>query len=177
MDFPLHQRINRRIIREETRLEDDPRFNDPWNEPEPEMDNPLPVPPQAQLWEILDLIEEIESEYVREAYQKLFGEFDIKKPKQWGASADHVRRQLGKVQSVQINKLIAIEPKLYKEHMERLSAGYTPTRGDSLPIIYVLSSGMYIGDGNHRVANEHLKGKTTIQALVVDFRKEEKEHL
>lgn len=168
MDFPLHQRINRRTIREEMQWGD---------EPEPEMPNPIPAPPQAKLWEILDLIEEIEGEYVQEAYQKLFGEFDVKKPKQWGAAADHVRRKLGKAQNVPINKLIAIEAKLYKEHMDRLAAGYKPTRGDVLPIIYVLSSGMYIGDGNHRVANEHLKGKTTVQALVVDFRKEEKEQM
>lgn len=165
MDCPLHQKLNKRIIRED-------RYD---NEPEPDVPNPIPVPPQAQLWEILDIIEEIESEYVREAYQKLFGEFDVKKPHQWGKAADHVRRQLGKVQNVPITNLIGIEPKLYGEHLTRLAQGYIPTRGDKLPIIYVLSSGMYIGDGNHRVVNELSKGKQTVRALVVDFRKEEKE--
>lgn len=175
MDFPLHKRINRRIIREKQEFKDDPRFNDPWNEPEPDVPNPLPVPPAAQLGDILDALDELEHKYIERAYAELYGGEAKFVDKQWGQAAHHARRQIGKVQNVPINKLIAIEPKLYGEHLTRLAQGYEPSRGDKLPLVYVLKSGMYLGDGNHRVVNELSKGKETVQALVIDFREDEKE--
>jgi len=146
-----------------------------YDEEEPDIPNPLPVPPPAKLAVILNTIDDIESEYIEKAYKEKFGEFDPKKPHQWGQSAHYIRRQLGKIQEVPISKLTAIEPKLYGKHLVRLAGGYEPTRGDKLPIVYILKSGMYLGDGNHRVVNELSKGKTTVTALVLDFRKEEQE--
>ncbi len=162
-------------IKEKEQFQDDPRFNDPWNEPEPDVPNPLPVPPQDKLWPILDMLEDLEGVYIKNAYKEMFGEFDPKKPQQWGAAAHAVRRQLGKVQNVRISELTAIEPKLYGEHLTRLAQGYNPTRGDKLPVVYVLSVGKILGDGNHRVVNELSKGKETVKALVIDFRKQEAE--
>lgn len=143
-------------------------------EKEPDVENPLPVPPQAQLWPILELIEEIEGKFINQAYKQMFGEFDPKKPQQWGKAAHAVRRELGKVQRVRISELTAIEPKLYGDHLVRLAQGYNPTRGDKLPVVYVLSHGKILGDGNHRVVNELSKGEETVEALVIDFRKHEK---
>jgi hypothetical protein len=142
---------------------------------EPDIPNPLPVPPPAKLAIILDTIDEIEGELVSAAYKEKIGAFDSSKPHLWGQIAHEVRRNIGKVQQVPINKLIAIEPKLYGAHLTKLAQGYTPTRGDKLPIIYVLNSGMYVGDGNHRVVNELSKGKSSVEAVVIDFRQQEKE--
>ncbi len=147
---------------------------DAYDEPEPDVPNPLPVPPQAQLWPILELIEEIEGKFINHAYKEMFGEFDPKKPQQWGQAAHAVRREMGKVQKVRIDELIGIEPKLYGDHLTKLAQGYTPTRGDKLPVVYVLSAGKILGDGNHRVVNELSKGEETVEALVIDFRKHEK---
>lgn len=149
---------------------------DRWdNEPSPDVPSPLPVPPPAELGKILDLIDEIESEYITKVYSEKFGEFDPKKPMQWGDASRMVRQQVGKIMNVPINKLTGIEPNLYGDHLVKLARGEAPKGPDKLPVIYVLSTGAYVGDGNHRVVDEFSRGNKTVKALVLDFRQQEKE--
>ena len=167
MDVPLIRQINRnyRVFKE-----------DAWvDEPEPDVPNPLPVPPDTERGDILDTIDDIEGNLVSQAYKRLFGEFDVKKPHQWGEAAEYVRNRIGTVQLVPIASLTAIEPNLYGDHLSRLARGEKPRTGTKLPVIYILSSGNYIGDGNHRVVNELSKGREKVKALVIDFRQYEKD--
>lgn len=159
-----------KIINSRARLVTESVWED---EDEPDFPNPLPVPSEEDRAQILDIIEEIEGNIIQQAYTEMFGDkFDGAK---WGQISRHVRETYGQIKTVPIHKLIAIEPKLYSAHLTKLTTGFVPTRGEKFPIVYVLNSGMYLGDGNHRVVNELMNGKTSVKAYVLDFRKAEQE--
>lgn len=74
-------------------------------------------------------------------------------------------KALGQRQVVPINRLIGTERYLEPKGLRRKS---TDKFSSEMPDIYMVDGNMLIVDGNHRVVQAHLEGKTEIEALVID---------
>ena len=143
-------------------------------EPPRSMQNFITVPPDQERFDAMDTIDEIEGELLRQYMPRENpGDDPLARAKMMGQMTHEMRRKMGKVGTVPINKLKALETHLDPEHVTRLVNGGQSNNTEKLPVIYIISTGAYIGDGNHRVAAEHTKGNDRVKVLLLDFRKYE----
>lgn len=138
------------------------------------MENFITVPSDQERFSAMDTIDEIEGELINQHMPRdNSGGSPLDRARQIGQFTNQLRRKIGKVGTVPINQLKAIETHLDEEHVRRLVQGGKSNNTEELPVVYVISTGAYIGDGNHRVAAEHVKGNDRVRVLLLDFRKYE----
>lgn len=140
------------------------------------LENYITVPPESERMRAMDIIDEIEGKLIsKQMPPRNPGSSSMEWATQYGQLAHKIRRQLGKVGTIPIAKLKALETHLDEEHVRRLLQGEKGKSIEELPVVYWLNSGAYIGDGNHRVAAEHARGNDKVKVLLLDFRQHEKE--
>jgi len=90
---------------------------------------------------------------------------------EYGNILKQSRQKYGKITNIPIKKLIATEPFLDKNHLDKIMKGEATTPSDKLPNVYKVGNAYYIGDGNHRVVAAALQGNQTVKVLLLDVDK------
>lgn len=81
----------------------------------------------------------------------------------------HVQREkFGEVTDVPLDRILSTEPRLDKDHIDALIKGEDVKISSVYPVLYKKGDAYFIGDGNHRVAAEKIKGAKAVRAIVLD---------
>lgn len=128
-------------------------------------ENPLNVAPTHALHDAFERMEMIDGELTARG---LHGR-QATSPDQYSKGIEAGRAMYGGMESVSISELISTEPALDGAHLDALLAGNQVQTSSKTPIVYMLSDGYWIVDGNHRIAAEHLKGNSQVQVFLVDL--------
>jgi hypothetical protein len=93
--------------------------------------------------------------------------FDYVNEKGWDRREGAVRalNALGTKTTVPINKLIGAERYLDPRGLQRKASAKFSSK---LPIVYKVDGNLFIVDGNHRVVQAHLAGKTEVEVIMLD---------
>jgi len=137
---------------------------------ERDMDNPMPKKidmhnPLFGEWAAIQ--DEVELSLMQRAYQAEGGTGDIPL-NQYKARITALRNVIGKVVTVDPKTLISSEPTLHQDHMDALLSGKKVKMSSDIPVVYKMGNKVIIGDGNHRVAADFIRGGKS-KVLLVDL--------
>ena len=110
-----------------------------------------------EVYDFMDELDEIESAFHDAVHNHVAGG-DVQ------SRIQETRREinkLGKVQNIDINKLIPMEPDYDKAHTDSITKSDPAT-------VYLHNGKYYIGDGNHRVLADYNKGQQQTSANVIN---------
>jgi len=134
--------------------------------------NPLPSigmnHPLFTQW--ADMADEVESTLIQRYKQE--NGIEQLQGREYGNALQMMRERVGSVEILPISSLIATEPYLDEGHLNATVNNTERLKTSSkMPVVYKMGDKLIIGDGNHRIVAEHLKGKKQIKALLVDLDK------
>jgi len=134
---------------------------------EREFPNPVPFN-QSKVYDVFDLADEVEGELVS-LYKQEHGIDEFVSGREYGKAAKIQRQKYGKIADIPINNITSSESHLYKPQVDALVSGAQIKTSSDIPILYKVGNEYIVGDGNHRVTAELLKGNKSVKALVLDL--------
>jgi hypothetical protein len=137
-----------------------------WDDVERQFENPVPHDPDKMedAFEFMDEIDGTLSElYKQEHNMNKFSSAD-----EYAKAIVEQRNKYGEIKDIPIDAVLATETHLHKDHIDSILKGSVAKSSSGLPILYKMGNVFFVGDGNHRVAAEKIRGSKTVKALVLD---------
>jgi hypothetical protein len=132
-----------------------------------DIENPLPVADNATLSYVFDRAEDIEDKIMDEHRRR--GGKRANNIHEVGKILKQGRKEIGKVMSIPMNKIVASENMLDSNHLNALVHNDNPRQTDAEPWFIKFKDKFYAQDGNHRIAAAFLRKEPTFKALVLDI--------
>lgn len=138
-----------------------------FDDEERQFENPVPHVNAMKMEAAFDFMDAID-EVLQKAYKQEHGIQEFSNGIEYGRAIKEQRKKFGEITNVPLNKILATETHLYKDHIDQIIKGGDVKSSSELPILYKMGEIYFVGDGNHRVAAEMLRGKKSIKAIVLD---------
>jgi len=138
-----------------------------WDdENEREFENPIPHD-SSKMEDAFEYMDEVDGDLVT-LYKQERGIKEFPSGAEYGKALQVQRNKFGEITNIPLNKILASETHLHKDHIDKIIKDGDITASSKLPILYKMGAVYFVGDGNHRIAAEMIRGKKSVEALVLD---------
>jgi len=143
-------------------------LNEIWDDDEDqrEFENPVPHDP-SKTNAAFEHMEDVDGALM-DAYKREHGIEEFSSGVDYGKTLKAQRKRFGKITQVPLTNIIATETHLYKDQINNIIKGQNVKSSSEFPILYKIGSLYFVGDGNHRVAAEMIRGGKSVEAIVLD---------
>ena len=137
-----------------------------FDDEERQFENPVAHDP-SKMEAAFEFMDDIDGA-LAQAYMQEHGLKEFSSGAEYAKALQEQRKRFGEVVDVPLNRILASETHLHKDHIDQIIKGGDVKSSSELPILYKMGDIYFVGDGNHRVAAEMLRGGKSVKALVLD---------
>jgi hypothetical protein len=139
-------------------------INEVWDDDEDQRQFENPIPPASQ--DAFAYMDDIDGT-LTDLYKQEHGIEKLERAEY--TKSIHVQREkYGEIVDVPLDRILSTETHLDKKHIDALTKGTDVKISSVYPVLYKKGNVYFVGDGNHRVAVEQMKGGKSIRAIVLD---------
>ena len=141
-------------------------LNEELEDVERQFENPVAHDP-SKMGDAFEFMDDADGA-LAQAYKQEHGIERFPTGEEYGKALQEQRRKVGEVVDVPLDRILASETHLHKDHIDKIIKGGDVKSSSEFPILYKMGNIYFVGDGNHRVAAEMIRGGRSVKAIVLD---------